>query len=210
MNIVPISAREQSDAPETGPACRGRPRSAEADRAILDATLDILAADGYRSLTMAGVAHDAGVSTATLYRRWASKEDLVMGALAYVAELRSPAVPDTGTLRGDLTELLNRMTDMFTDRSGRIVEGLLSETLRNKELGETIRRRFTEPRLQELGTILRRAAERGEIAPVPDVSVALSLIIGPIHQRLLVSGEPVNRRVVGHLVDLLVRAFGSE
>jgi len=75
---------------------RGRPRSAEADAAIQEATVDLLATEGYAGLTMSGVAQQAGVSTATLYRRWHSKLDLVVEVLATRAE-ESP-VPDTGTL----------------------------------------------------------------------------------------------------------------
>jgi AcrR family transcriptional regulator len=188
---------------------RGRPRSAECDAAIVEATLSILAEDGYGALTMAGVAHRAGVSTATLYRRWASKEDLVIGALEGMAELKRHNLPDTGTLRGDLTQLLTQMAENLTGQGGRLMEGLLSETLRNRELAETLRRRFTQPRRAELASILERAVERGEIPPVADVGVALSLITGPLYERLLVTGEPVNRQVVRQVVDLLTQAFGG-
>jgi AcrR family transcriptional regulator len=181
----------------------------DCDHAILQATLAILAEDGYGALTMAGVAKRSGVSTATLYRRWASKEDLVIGALEGMTDPRARAVPDTGSLRGDLTQLLTQMADVLTERGGRIMEGLLSETLRNKELARTLRRRLTEPRQAELAGILHRAVQREEIPPVADVGVALSLITGPIYQRLLITGEPVNRRLVHDLVDLLLRAFGA-
>ena len=175
----------------------------------MNAALAILAEDGYAPLTMAGVAHRAGVSTATLYRRWDSKEELVIGALASMSEMASRDLPDTGSLRGDLTALLTRMVDVLTGPGGRIIEGLLSETIRNKELAESLRARLTQPRFIELGVILDRAVERGEMPPVADPSVALSLITGPLHQRLLITGEPVNRRVVRDLVDLLIRAFGA-
>lgn len=210
--MASVTSTARSDRLPSGhdQVCRGRPRSIEADEAILEATLVILADEGYGALTMAGVAHRAGVSTATLYRRWASKEDLVVGALEHMSDQDTPGVPDTGTLRGDLTELLLRMTELMTARSGRVIEGLLSETLRNKQLADTVRSRFTHSRLDALGTILERATDRGEIEPVADRSVALSLITGPLQQRLFISGEPVNRRVVKQLVDLLTRAFGAE
>src|SRR5438270_13278542 len=93
----------------TATATRGRPRSAEADAAIREATVDLLAQEGYAGLTMSGVAHEAGVSTATLYRRWHSKLELVIDVLAMRAE-ESP-VPDTGTLEGDCRSMLQILVD---------------------------------------------------------------------------------------------------
>jgi AcrR family transcriptional regulator len=195
--------------PTSAAPVRGRPRSTQCDQAIVEATLAILAEEGYAPLTMAGVASRAGVSTATLYRRWDSKEELVIGALATMSEQAARDVPDTGSLRGDITAVLTRMTEVLTGPGGRIIEGMLSETIRNKELAESLRARLLQPRFAELGAIFDRAAERGEIPPVADVSIALSLITGPIHQRLLVTGELVNGRVIRELVDLLTRAFGT-
>jgi AcrR family transcriptional regulator len=206
---APSASEAATEVTPTGNAVRGRPRSPQRDQAILDATLAILAEDGYGPLTMAGVAQRAKVSTATLYRRWASKEDLVIGALESMAELATRAAPDTGSLRGDLTQLLTRIADVLTGSGGRVMEGLLSETLRNKELAETLRRRLTQPRQAEMATILHRAAERGEIPPVADTGIALSLITGPLHYRHLITGESINRRVVGELVDLVIRALGG-
>src|SRR5438270_13759318 len=94
---------------DTATASRGRPRSAEADAAIRQATVDLLVDDGYAGLTMSGVAHRAGVSTATLYRRWRSKLDLVVDVLALRAE-ESP-VPDTGSLEGDCRSMLRALVD---------------------------------------------------------------------------------------------------
>src|ERR1700694_1018579 len=86
---------------------RGRPRSAEADQAITASTLALLEEEGFAGLTMAGVAARAGVSTATLYRRWPSKLDLVVGVVTAWAD-DAPAI-DTGTLAGDLAMLLSSM-----------------------------------------------------------------------------------------------------
>lgn len=188
---------------------RGRPRSPEADRAIIDATLALLREQGYPNLTMAGVASRAGVSTATLYRRWPSKEDLVVGVLEQTAGESRPAVPDTGSLGGDLGALLRDMADSLNGEGGQLLEGLLSETVRNKDLAETLRRRLTVPRQRELSAILDRAEQRGEIdtAAAPDRSVVTSLITGALYERLLISGEPTTTDVVDSLVRLLVRAL---
>ena len=96
--------------------CRGRPRSTEADQAIADATLALLEEEGFSSLTMAGVAGRGGVSTATLYRRWPSKLDLVVGVLTAQVE-ESPTV-DTGTLIGDLTAMLTALATKLAGDKG--------------------------------------------------------------------------------------------
>ena len=87
--------------PEGAP--RGRPRSADAHRAILAATLKLLADVGYEKLTVGEVASVAGVGKATIYRRWPSKAPLVIEAFSQFPEL---ATPDTGDVLGDLTTLL--------------------------------------------------------------------------------------------------------
>src|SRR5207302_1478331 len=113
--------------PSTTDAPRiGRPRSAEADAAIRQATVDLLATEGYAGLTMSGVAARAGVSTATLYRRWRSKLDLVLDVLAARAE-ESP-VPDTGTLEGDCRAVLHNLVEKArTTQSTPLMAGLVGE-----------------------------------------------------------------------------------
>lgn len=101
--------------PDAAPR-RGRPRDAARDRALLDATLAVLAESGYGGLTTAAVAARAKVSTATLYRRWSSKEDLVIAAAStHTQDLE--AQPDTGTLEGDLRARLRDKAAALTVRA---------------------------------------------------------------------------------------------
>src|SRR5262249_5979605 len=86
-----------------GARSRGRPRSEAADRAILDASVDLLANRGLSGLTLEGVAERAGCSKATIYRRWPSKLHLVVEAVSQLPPLPEP---DTGKLAGDLRALL--------------------------------------------------------------------------------------------------------
>src|SRR5947199_10594794 len=121
----------------TATASRGRPRSAEADAASHEATVDVLASEGYAGLTMSGVAHQAGVSTATLYRRWHSKLELVVDVLAVRAE-ESP-VPDTGSLEGDCRAILQDLVQKArTTQSTPIMAGLIGEIGRNPELRDSL------------------------------------------------------------------------
>ena len=84
---------------------RGRPRSTEADEAILEAAIDAFVEQGWNGLTIEGVAARAGVGKATIYRRYQSRMDLLFAAVRKLAQERDP-VPDTGTLRGDLLALV--------------------------------------------------------------------------------------------------------
>jgi AcrR family transcriptional regulator len=178
----------------------------EADRAIVAATLALLEEEGFGSLTMAGVATRAGVSTATLYRRWPSKLDLVVCVLAKLSE-ETPTI-DTGTLPGDLAALLNHMAAKLAGEGGMLFEGLVGEGLRHPELAEALRVKLLAPRRAELIGLLDRAVARGEIPQPEDNSITVSLITGALYERRLISSEPLTPDVVGPLVTLLSRALG--
>src|ERR1700726_424948 len=90
-------------------AQRGRPRSAEADRSILAATLDLLAERGLDAMSIEEIAARAGVGKATIYRRWSSKGLLALDAFVVSFRAEQP-LPDTGTLRGDLIAALAAWT----------------------------------------------------------------------------------------------------
>lgn len=187
---------------------RGRPRSAEADRAIAEATIALLGQVGYGELTMSGVAARAGVSTATLYRRFASKEDLVVSALETLIEVSAPA--DTGTLRGDLRETLLRLASRMTEERRKLFLSLAAEMRTHPQLGDAARERLQAPLRGQVEFILSRAAERGEIAPVTDLGLAVSVLCGPLLYRILVTGETIDAEVVDRLVPLLCAALGAE
>src|SRR5437763_15951568 len=111
-----------------GTTALGRPRSPAADLAIREATLELLADEGYAGLTMSGVASTAGVSTATLYRRWRSKVELIVGVLQEKSDERP--LPDTGSLDGDCRALLHGMVDAMNAShvsSGAIMSALIGE-----------------------------------------------------------------------------------
>ena len=183
----------------------GRPRSPEADEAIRNATVDLLATVGYANLTMSGVASRAGVSTATLYRRWRSKLDLVVDVLGARAE-ENP-VPDTGSLEGDCRAILQTLVDKArTTRTTPLLAGLVGEIGRNPDLASALRAHLIGPRRAALNDVFARAKARRELRDDVDVSVAGDLLFGPLYHRLLITGEPVTTRTAEKLTDLLMRA----
>jgi len=187
----------------------GRPRSPAADRAIRDATVDLLAGVGYANLTMCGVASAAGVSTATLYRRWRSKLDLVVAVLQARAD--EWPIPDTGSLAGDCRQLLRALvTSVLTSSSGSVMAGLVGEIARNPELAEAFRTSLVAPRRQALAEMLERARVRGELRPGVDYDLVADLLYGPIHNRMMVSGLPVDADLADRLADLVLRAIALD
>src|SRR4051812_16778531 len=148
---------ETTDTPKIG-----RPRSPEADAAIRQATVDLLATEGYANLTMSGVAAQAGVSTATLYRRWSSKLELVLDTLTARAE-ESP-VPDTGSLEGDCRAIVHNLVGKArTTKATPLLAGLVGEIPRKADLAGAVRASLSGPRRAAFNELFARAAERGEL-----------------------------------------------
>ena len=189
------------------PTRSGRPRSPAADAAIRTATLDLLRSAGYANITMAGVAAKAGVSTATLYRRWHSKLDLVVDVLQALAE--DWQVPDTGSLEGDLGAVLKTMLNGMAS-TGAIMRGLVGEFARNGELAEALRRNLILPRRAAMVEVLDRAVRRGEIRPGLDYDVVFDMLAGALYYRATVLGRPTTKAVADALSELILRAIRKE
>ena len=139
----------------------GRPREARADRAILTATLQLMAERGVRDLRMDDVAERAGVGKATIYRRYRSKDELVSDAVAtLVSEI---TIPDTGSTRADLMALMTQAVELYSGSlAARLMPAVLEEARRNPELASTVRDRFLAGRRDgaERGPEARGAARR--------------------------------------------------
>ncbi|HMC53276.1 MAG TPA: TetR/AcrR family transcriptional regulator [Acidimicrobiales bacterium] len=195
--------------PHTTPGLPGRPRSTEADQAIRAATLDLLARDGYANLTMSGVAGAAGVSTATLYRRWRSKLELVVGVLR--AHVEERPIPNTGSLAGDCRALLHGQVEaVLTSPSAAVMAGLVGELARNAELADAFRATLVQPRRHELHEMLDRAATRGELRPDVDYDVVADLLYGPLHNRRFITGQVIAFALADELAELVLRAIAAE
>jgi AcrR family transcriptional regulator len=180
----------------------GRQRSVEADRAILSAALDELAEAGYAGFTVAAVITRAGVSSATLYRRWATKEELVAAALASLHP--EPVDIDTGSLDGDVAALVARVAKSMAVRRDDLAGVLSAELRRDSELKAAIDAKFVAPRLKLIGDILERAHQRGELADPPSADVAWSLISGPLHHRAYLRNEPLTRAFLATTTEFVL------
>jgi AcrR family transcriptional regulator len=184
---------------------RGRPRSERARKAILEAAGELLLARGLSAVSMDAVAERAGVSKATIYRWWPTKETLALDALYTEWAAAVPYPRDTGSLRGDLLSLLRPWVRLAGSRPyGRVVAALLTESQTDPVFAAEYRQRFVEPRRDQGREIFRRAIERGEVPPGTKVEVALDLLYGPIYHRLLHGHAPLNDRFVRDVVDTVL------
>ncbi len=180
-------------------AAAGRPRSEEAHRAILDATLELLLEVGFSALTVEGVAGRAGVGKATIYRRWTSKLPLVVEAFGLLPAFEDV---DTGTLAGDLKAMLTRyLEDFLSTPLATVYPSLVAERAHNPELGLVLDP-VLKGRRRPLEAALERGVARGEIAPGTDLDLAADLIVGPIAVRLFFRGMKIHPSLVDPMVDL--------
>jgi AcrR family transcriptional regulator len=181
---------------------RGRPRSEKAHAAILTAAADLLLTRGLGAVSMDVVAERAGVSKATIYRWWPSKEMLALEALYHEWDTARPSPRDAGSLRADLLALLRPWIRRVRARPyGRVIASLIAEAQTDPAFAEQYLARFVEPRREPARALFRRAIERGEIPAGSDVEVVLDLIYGPIYHRLLHGHAALTDHFVQAVVD---------
>ena len=185
-------------------ARRGRPRSERARKAILDAATDMFLELGLEGASIEAIAERAGVSKATIYRWWPSKEVLALDAIysnwAVVSTLN-----DTGTLRGDLLSLiLPWVRKLGRKPFARIIAQLAARVHTDPDFGALWRERFVEPRRALARVILARAVERGEIDRNVKLEVAVDLLYGPLYHRLLHGHAPLTERFARDVIDILL------
>ncbi|HEV3362397.1 MAG TPA: TetR/AcrR family transcriptional regulator [Pseudonocardiaceae bacterium] len=182
---------------------RGRPRSAAARQAILDAAHAELQERGYAALTIEGIASRAGVGKQTIYRWWPSKADVVLDALLDLTSTRI-IVPDKGSLAEDLVAFL-RAT--FRQRGQRpVLVGLMAQAILDPAFATQFRDRFLFSRREALRGILRRAVERGEVAGELDLELLIDVVYGVLWYRLLLDHAPISEAAGQQLAALVVRA----
>lgn len=166
----------------------GRPRSEHAHQAILTATLELLAKVGYQALSLEGVASRAGVGKTTIYRRWPSKEQLAIDALASLDS--ETQVIETGDLRADLIATLRREMDPARQPTAiPLMMRLLGEVVENPDLFRSYRERVVAPQMALLTGTIERAKARGELRADVDPVLLLELLGGPILMHFIINGE---------------------
>jgi AcrR family transcriptional regulator len=188
----------------------GRPRDARADRAILDATLVLIADLGVYEFRTEDVAARAGVGKGAIYRRYRSKDELVTAAITALVSEES-TVPDTGSTRADLLVLMQAAVELYRrSLARRLMPNLIGGMARKPELARAVRDGFLAGRREALSDVLRRGVERGDLRHDIDIELALDVLGGPLFYRLLVTGGPIDEPLAEGVVDLILRGFAPD
>jgi AcrR family transcriptional regulator len=186
----------------------GRPRSEQADQAIIDAALSLFAESGPEGLCIERVAAKAGVGKATIYRRWPGKEDLLLDA---IAALKVPLPERAGrSAREDLVTLLGAMCHETADpRRARQFALLLGEGAKYPRLMARYVETVLEPRREVIREVLRQGIASGELRPDLDVDAALFMLIGAVVARRGHEQHAVPPDYAERVVDELLRGLAA-
>lgn len=203
---APAAARDDAVPPRRS----GRPRSTEAELAILQATRELLVEGGVRGLTIEKVAARTGVAKTTIYRRWRDKDEL---ALAVVLDMVEQVVrlPELGNTRAELRAFVEAAVEVLgSTLMGRVMQGLVSDLATDPDLARAFRERVVSVRDAEVARLVERGIARGDLRPRTDPQTVHDLLIGPVYYRLLLTGQPLDRAFARRTVDAVLRAFAPE
>ncbi|GAA2985630.1 TetR/AcrR family transcriptional regulator [Kitasatospora sp. NPDC091257] len=183
---------------------RRRPggRAARVRRDVLAAAMEALAEGGVARLTIADVAARAGVNETTVYRRWGSREKLVLDAMLTASDEGIP-VPDTGAVRTDLTAFARALAAYLATPLGRAVARAAALGSEDPALAEAWQV-FWDSRLAQAGAVVRRAVDRGELPAGTDADLALELLSAPLQARALLGHREIGPELPERLADLIL------
>jgi len=185
------------------PSRGGRPRDPSRDGVIRAAILRLLAEVGYGALTMDAVAAEAGVGKATIYRRWRTKQDLVVDTISDLnRELAVP--PDTGSVESDLKALTDSMRSVITGPTGAATLSLLSTMPHQSALAKAFQDGPLAVWRNAFAEVWERAEARGEVRPGMSGSILAETTSALMVQRWLLTGLPVDEAFTDEVLETVV------
>jgi AcrR family transcriptional regulator len=186
----------------------GRPRSEQAEQAIIEATLDLFAEKGFEGVCVELVAARAGVGKATIYRRWPNKEELLLAAFA---SLKSPfPEPEGVSVRDDLLAMVEVMcADKADPRKARRYALLLGEGEKYPRLMARYKETVVQPRRDAMRAVIRRGIETGELRPDTDVEIAMLSLTGAIMSKEKSEDGTFDGDFAARLVDGLLLGLSA-
>lgn len=171
-------------------------------KAVMAATLQLIAESGLGGVSVDEVARRSGVAKTTIYRHWPSRSALLLDACSNLAA--RPQFPDTGTLRGDLEAIATRMAGRLrSDRWASSLPSMLDAAERDPELAE-VHTRLHAGFMEPLYVAIDRAKERGELPPACDPSEIVAAVVGPLYYRRWFSRQPLDEEFAKSVVARVV------
>lgn len=186
----------------------GRPRCQEAHRKILEAALAEVTEHGYAALSIEAISQRAHVSKATVYRRWASKADLLFDAMQQAGREHF-CNAGTGSLRGDLEKQMTALVAFLNGPGAPTIRAVIAAVQSDAELAQRFREGWTEKRRFVFERVFSEAVERGELAPDTDFDLLIDLVWGPIYYRFVSSFELIENCLVGRVLDKILPGFSK-
>ena len=181
----------------------GRPRDPSRDGVIREAILRLLGEVGYGALTMDAVAAEAGVGKATIYRRWRTKEDLVVDTVSVMNQALASSV-DTGSLEGDIREIVHRFVDLINGPVGTAIRSLLPAMHHQPALQEAFRNGPLAVWNDSYTRMWTQAEARGEISGLMAEDVVSETTSALLVQRWLLTGLPVTHEYADEVLEVVV------
>lgn len=178
----------------------GRPRSAEADKAIIKAASHLFCHQPFADISMEAIAQRAGISKATLYRRWPNKPTLAVEVLVHAALAKSRSFADL-SYREHLIRNLQALRDMLASPYAAVLVSLIAQAQHDTVLRDVLYQQFLKP-IQAVGDAdLAEAIKRGEITADIDKDLLFDQLFGFFYYRMLVAHKEVKDAEIEHIVD---------
>jgi AcrR family transcriptional regulator len=186
---------------------RGRPADPAIDEQLRRATLEVLAEDGWRGVTIDRIAARAGIARSTIYRRHGSLHGLLLMLMGDI--YTQVPVPDTGDVRSDLVALMRDVADVWHDpRHVHYLSALVAAQHEDRHLADAYRAQFRHRRSQTT-TIIDRAITRGQLPADTDAELLLDFLAGIVAQRILLAREPLSPEFPETVVTHLLHGFAT-
>jgi AcrR family transcriptional regulator len=191
------------------PRPRGRPRSEQARQEILETAYKLLRDKGFNAVGSHEIAQEAGVSSATLYRWWKSKEEILLDACF---EHMRPvlAIPETGSALTRLRRYVLRAREFLVSEEGTVLARVLTGIYEDQRLRRMFLERYVDQRRQIQRGIIEDAITFGELKPTTDPELLIDLLSGPLFFRWLQGHAPLDKRFAKNIFDNVIPAFQTK
>jgi AcrR family transcriptional regulator len=201
-NTFPSSEAASDASQEAEPKRRPGGRSTRVQAAVFNAAMELLLTESYDAITIAEIATRSGIHATSIYRRWKTKEALIMAVLLEHAKELFP-IPDTGSVRSDLLQWLHSVRAFLQSPLGESVAQLNIASLHSEAMAPP-RQHFWQHRFELFNRIIARARERGELPPQTDERLLLSTLIGPLYVQMFLLHQPLDETLPERIVDLVL------
>ncbi|RDI51658.1 TetR/AcrR family transcriptional regulator [Nocardia mexicana] len=192
-------------AENVAPQRRPGGRAAKVKEAVHRAVLEAVDERGVDQVGIPDISRRAGVRDSSIYRRWGTRENLILDVMLTASERTLP-LPDTGTLHGDLTAFATALIGYLDTPLGHGLARALAFIPDSEEITQA-RDTFWDRRYHVNKVMIERAVARGELPRGTDARVAIELLIAPIHFRHFLTRRPVDAEFADHLATLVIRAL---